>query len=166
MKTQEYIYNLINHRLICNDYVRKLDCASTKQDIFRVLCDINGIEFMMEMMSKNHILPWEDFKKDFANYINGKNVVKYPQGYTSCIYVNWNDIITAETTVIGVFISNCDIVIPKNTYPRIILSPNSHARISMTDTSCRVALDVWDNATYSISGDMSKVRINNHRNIQ
>ena len=87
---------------VCNDYMRKWKAAETKAEKFRVICDVNGGEWLFDLDNKGVRLPIDAFTEEYANFINGKQIVDYPHGYTSkmyCRYVGAEDIVADTTNV-------------------------------------------------------------------
>lgn len=149
--------------MVCTDYMRKISAVETKEDMFRVLCDANGGQWLFEMHAKSAPLPIEDFCKEFVNYLNGKRVVEYPQGYTSKFYCRPTEVdIDADTTL--VYLLECmdmEIYVPKNKYPSIILSDGSQADVVLGD-GARVNIELYGDARVNLVGDQSKARITRH----
>ena len=86
MQIRDWIEQLSRSGMVCSDYMRKLSAVETKEDMFRVLCDANGGQWLFDIHAKGVPLPIGEFCKEFANYLNGTRIVEYPQGYTSKFY--------------------------------------------------------------------------------
>ena len=159
---KDWIDLMVAQNAVCPEGVRRLAYCSTKTDVFRVLCDSFSSEWLHEMMLKGIPLPLDQFAKEYAAFVNGNRVMEYGEkGYTSKIYVKYKDLVVADTTIVSLLDCQCGVEIPKNKFPRIIVSPHSKVAITMGIGS-RLALDVFGDAYYTISGDNSKVRITKH----
>ena len=162
MTIKDWIETMSRSGLVCSDYMRKISAADSREDIFRVLCDANGGNWLFEQHAKNVPLPIDEFCNEFSNYLNGKRVMEYPQGYTSSFYCRHEDKIWADTTI--VYLLDCkdaNVWIPMNKYPTIVLSKGSSAKIVMCAYS-RLNIEIYGDAEYDIEGDMSRVRITRH----
>ena len=164
MQIKDWIDLMSRSGQVCTAYLRKLGAIETKEDIFRVLCDANGGAWLFELAAKDmRLLPIKQFMSEFADYINGKRVMQYPKGYSGKFYCRHDGEIVADTTL--VYVLDCpdaQITVPKNRYPSIILSPNTHATIVMWP-GARMNVETYGNASVkSISGDMTRVRVTKH----
>lgn len=150
---------------VCTSYMRKLGAIETKEDLFRVLCDANGGAWLFDLHAKGPWYPmpvWE-FTEEFKAYINGGRVMAYPQGYSSKFYCRYEgDIeILADTTLLYMLECRASVLVPANAFPSIILSKGSRASIAMLPGS-RLNIETYGDAEYSVSGDMTRVRITKH----
>ena len=163
MTIKDWIENMSRSGLVCSDYMRKISAADSREDIFRVLCDANGGNWLFEQHAKNVPLPIDEFCKEFSNYLNGKRVMEYPQGYTSKFYCRSTEPdIDADTTL--VYLLECmdmEVYVPKNKYPSVILSDGSHADVVLGE-GARANIELYGDASVNVVGDMSRVRITKH----
>lgn len=163
MTIKDWIETMSRSGLVCSDYMRKISAADSREDIFRVLCDANGGNWLFEQHAKGLPLPIDEFCKEFANYLNGKRVMEYPQGYTSKFYCRSTEPdIDADTTL--VYLLECmdmEVYVPKNKYPSVILSDGSHADVVLGE-GARANIELYGDASVNIIGDMSRVRITKH----
>lgn len=163
MEIKNWIEGVSRSGMVCTDYMRKISAVETREDMFRVLCDANGGQWLFEMHSKGVPMPVDDFCKEFANYLNGKRVMEYPQGYTSKFYCRPTELgIDADTTL--VYLLECmdmEVYVPKNKYPSIILSAKSTADVVLGD-GARVNIELYGDARVNLVGDQSRVRITKH----
>lgn len=163
MNIKDWIEQLSRSGMVCTDYMRKISVAETKEDMFRVLCDANGGNWLFEMHAKGVPLPINDFCKEFFNYLDGKRVMEYPQGYTSKFYCRSTEPdIDAETTL--VYLLECmdmEVYVPKNKHPSIILSDGSQADVVLGD-GARANVDLYGDARVNLVGDTTKCRITKH----
>lgn len=163
MKIKDWIENVSRSGMVCTDYMRKISAVETREDMFRVLCDANGGSWLFEMHAKGVPLPIEDFCKEFSNYLDGKRVMEYPQGYTSKFYCRPEEVdIDADTTL--VYLLECksmEVYVPKNKYPSVILSAKSTADVVLGD-GARVNIELYGDARVNLVGDQSRARITRH----
>ena len=162
MTVSEWVGFMSRHGGVCNDYMRKLAAVEGKSDMFRVLCDANGGAWLFGLHAKGVPLPTEAFMEEYKLYVNGRHVVPYPQGYSSKMYCRYSGELVADTTLVYLLeCSDVDITVPKYSYPSVILSKGCSVKIAMEPGS-RLNVETYGGAKYSISGDMSRVRIKNH----
>ena len=163
MQIKDWIEGVSRSGMVCTDYMRKISAVETREDMFRVLCDANGGQWLFELHAKGAPLPVEEFCKEFANYLNGKRVMEYPQGYTSKFYCRPSEVdIDADTTL--VYLLECmdmEIYVPKNKYPSVILSAKSTADVVLGE-GARVNIELYGDARVNLIGDTTRVRINKH----
>lgn len=163
MTIKDWIETMSRSGLVCSDYMRKISAADSREDIFRVLCDANGGNWLFEQHAKNVPLPIDEFCNEFSNYLNGKRVMEYPQGYTSKFYCRPTDIdIDADTTL--VYLLECmdmEVYVPKNKYPSVILSDGSQCDLVLRE-GARANVELYGDASVNVIGDMSRVRITKH----
>lgn len=157
--TQRWLQLLIENNIICSKYRSRVENAETKEDIFRIVCDPNGVSFFAELLDKKIAVPFEIFSKEFASFINGKKVMTYPQGFTSKMYIGTKETITADTTLVAIYGCDSEVSVPTNKYPKIVLGNKSNVSITV-GLGARLLLDVYNGSTYTISGDQTHVTIN------
>lgn len=171
MQIKDWIEQLSRSGMVCPDYMRKLSAVETKEDMFRVLCDANGGQWLFDIHSKGVPLPVDDFCKEFANYLDGKRVMEYPQGYTSSFYCRSFGVfseeygemmpIIADTTLLYLLECKISVSVPKNKYPSIILSNGSNADVVLGD-GAKANIELYGDARVNLVGDTTKVRITKH----
>lgn len=163
MKIKDWIEGVSRSGMVCTDYMRKISAVETREDMFRVLCDANGGQWLFDIHAKGVALPIDDFCKEFANYLNGKRLMEYPQGYTSKFYCRPTEVdIDADTTLL--YLLECmdmEVYVPKNKYPSVILSAKSTADVVLGD-GARVNIELYGDASINLIGDTTRVRINKH----
>ena len=49
MKIKDWIEDVSRSGMVCSDYMRKISAAETREDMFRVLCDASGGNWLFEM---------------------------------------------------------------------------------------------------------------------
>lgn len=163
MQIMEWIEQVSRSGMVCTDYMRKISAVETKEDMFRVLCDANGGQWLFDIHAKGAPLPVEDFCNEFANYLNGKRVVEYPQGYTSkfCCRSKESDIDADTTLVYLLECKNMEVYVPKNKYPSIILSKGSNADVVLGE-GAKANIELYGDARVNLVGDTTKCRITKH----
>lgn len=162
MSIKEWIDVMSRRGSVCGDYMRKITAASSNEDIFRVLCDANGGQWLFEQHAKGVPLPIKEFMKEFKAFTNGGWVMEYPSGYTSKFYCRHTDDILADTTL--VYLLECksmEVYVPKNKYPSIILSAKSSADVVLGE-GARVNIELYGDARANLIGDQSRARITKH----
>lgn len=163
MQIRDWVSLMSRNGQVCTAYMRKLGAVETKEDMFRVLCDANGGQWLFEMHAKGVPLPVDNFCKEFVNYLDGKRVIEYPQGYTSKFYCRSTEPdIDADTTL--VYLLECmdmEVYVPKNKYPSIIISDGSQADVVLGE-GARANIDLYGDARVNLVGDTTKVRITKH----
>lgn len=164
MTIKDWIEQVSRSGMVCPDYMRKLSAVETKGDMFRVLCDANGGQWLFEMHAQGVPMPIEDFTKEFSNYLNGKRVMEYPQGYTSKFYCRPTPEVDIDANTTLVYLLECknmEVYVPKNKYPSIILSKGSNADVVLGE-GARVNIELYGDARVNLVGDTTKVRITKH----
>lgn len=163
MTVKEWVELISRQGGVCNSYMRKLTAVTNKSEMFRVLCDVNGGEWLFDLHAKGVQLPVESFLSEFKNYVNGNKVVDYQEGYTSKFYCRHIGEIVADTTL--VYLLECmdaDVFIPKNSYPTLILSNGSQAEVTL-DENARLNVELYgDSCINGINGSEARVRITKH----
>lgn len=164
MTVEEWVKSVSRKGGVCQPYMRKIAAASNKTEVFRVLCDVNGGDWLFDLHAQGVPLPIEQFLKEYAAYVNGGKTVEYPSGYTSSFYCRHNErLVVADTTI--VYLLECreaKVNVPMNKYPTVVLSHGSSAEIAMGAGS-RLNIELYGDAKYTlVEGDKSKVRVMQH----
>lgn len=163
MKTTEWIENIIENGALCGNYTDKVNDAKSKLQLFRLCCDANGANFLMEMQEKGMELPYEVITTDFASYINGRYIAEYRNekgnGYSSCLYCcHDRDNIFVDTTLCSVLGYIGRIVIAKNNFAKIYLDKNCDVQIELQDGS-RAIIEYWKGAKVEVLNMHDKVQL-------
>lgn len=163
MNIKDWVESASRSGMVCTDYMRKLAAAEGKSGLFRVLCDSNGGAWLFEQHASGVKLPIDEFISEFGTYINGRHINAYPQGYSSKFYCRYEgDVeIIADTTLLYMLECRASVLVPANACPSIILSKGSRASIAMLPGS-RLNIETYGDAEYSVSGDMTRVRVTKH----
>ena len=164
MQISDWVEVMSRRGDVCTTYMRRLAAVESREDMFRVLCDANGGAWLFDLHAKGswYPVPVKEFTQEFKAYINGGRIMAYPKGYSSKFYCRYSGEITADTTL--VYLLECpevQITVPQNAYPSVILSKGSRALIAMMPGS-RLNIETYGDAEYSVSGDMTRVRITKH----
>ena len=163
MTVREWIDGVSRSGGMCRSYMRRLEAAEGKPGLFRVLCDANGGRWLFERHARGFFVPVDEFMSEFGNYVNGRHVNVYPQGYTSKFYCHRTEPdIDADTTL--VYLLECmdmEVYVPKNKYPSIILSEGSQADVVLGD-GAKANIELYGDARVNVVGDTTKVRITKH----
>lgn len=154
--TDIWLEQQIRNGLVCRDYTKKVAMAENRYDLSKILFDVNGLELLPSLKLKGIDIPTEDLLSEYGRYLNGYK--HYYNGYSSTMYVRNTESIITSTTLLGLVECKCEIIIPKNNFPRLIVDKDCELTISMHPTS-RLRMEVYGDAKYSISGDMGRVDI-------
>lgn len=164
MTVNEWVELIQRQGGVCTDYMRKLKAVTNKTEMFRVLCDVNGGEWLFDLHAKGVKIPIDSFLKEFTNYVNGKKVVDYPSGYTSKFYCRPDETeIVADTTL--VYLLECKgvrVIVPMNHYPTIILSNDTVAEILMNNGS-RINIEAYGDAKYTYRDERDGIEFASRR---
>jgi len=144
---------------VCSRYMRRLAACERREDLFRVLCDVNGGEWLFGEHEKGSALPVDDFVREYANFLDGKGVMSYPEGYTSKMHCRQEGgEIVADTTLLWLLeCKDVKVVVPDNAYPTVSLSDGSSAEIVLGKGS-RLNLETYGTSSAKVHGDGSNVR--------
>lgn len=164
MTVEEWVKSVSRNGGVCQPYMRKIAAASNKTEMFRVICDVNGGDWLFDLHANGAKLPIEQFLKEYAAYVNGGKTVEYPSGYTSSFYCRYNDrLIVADTTIVHLLeCKGAKVNVPMNKYPTLALSHGTTAEITIGAGS-RLNIELYGDAKYTlVEGDKSKVRVMQH----
>ncbi len=163
MKTTEWIENIIKNGALCGNYTDKVNGARSKLQLFRLCCDSNGANFLMEMQEKGMPLPYETICKEFASYINGRYVAEYRNekgnGYNSMLFCCFSgEKININTTLCSVLGCVGRIVIAKNNFAKIYIDKNCDVQIELQD-GARCIVEYWKGAKVEVLNMHDKVQL-------
>lgn len=164
MKTTEWIENIIKNGALCGNYTDKVNDAKSKLQLFRLCCDANGANFLMEMQEKGLPLPYETITKEFASYINGRYIAEYKNekgnGYTSKLYCCFDgNPIEVDTTLCSVLGYSGSIIVKKNNFAKIYLDKNCNVTIALED-GAKAIVEYWKGSTIAHNlGDANNKRL-------
>lgn len=114
---------------LCNSYRDKWDSATSKEALMGIATDSKGMDMIADSISNGWGLSSSYIVKNFSDYINGK-WQRNKDGYTSEMYVLYNNDITIRSTLTLLVDCECDVVVGKNVIAEIYLSGKSKVNIS------------------------------------
>lgn len=160
---KEWVALLKKNGLLCDMYSEKVDNAKSKLELVRYCLDANGVNFLQEMQSEGHALPYETINKLFRAYINGRYVAEYRNekgnGYTSCLYCcHERETIFVDTTLCSVLGYTGRIVVAKNNFAKIYLDKNCDVQIELQD-GARCIVEYWKGAKVEVLNMHDKVQL-------
>lgn len=164
MKTSEWLSNIIENGALCGNYTDKVNEAKSKLQLFRLCCDANGANFLIEMQEKGMPLPYETITKEFASYINGRYVAEYKNekgnGYDSMLFCCFSgEKINVDTTLCSVLGYTGRIVVTKNNFAKIYLDKNCNVTIALED-GAKAIVEYWKGSTIAHNlGDANNKRL-------
>ena len=135
MKTLDWIHNLLEENLICENYKDSVSDAKSKKDLFDIACCIDGALFLAEKGNNREGLPLEVMEREFKNFINGKYKAVYENEdgkllYTSCMYIGYENPIVVNTTVTVLFGCKCIVEVPADKHAILVLGYGSDISIN------------------------------------
>ena len=152
---------------LCRQYTDKWAECRDKASLVKLATDINGAQTMCDALAFGYGMPLDYIKANFADYINGGYVVDHG-GYTSELFVGYNDTITVRSTLVILLGCRCKVVVPENRICRIF------AAGSLVDIECHGECEVEyytdkrapEDDNYGISGifgsSIDKVNVKLH----
>lgn len=160
---KEWVDLLKKNGLLCAMYSEKVDNAKSKLELVRCCLDANGVNFLQEMQSGGHALPYETINKLFRAYINGRYVAEYRNekgnGYKSCLYCcHDRDNIFVDTTLCSVLGYTGRIVVAKNNFAKIYLDKNCDVQVELQDGG-RAIVEYWKGAKVEVLNMHDKVQL-------
>lgn len=160
MKANEWIEQIREAGLLCDEYCDKVDLAMNKTQLFDLILDANGISYIPEMAAKGHPVPYETITREFGSYINGR-YVRDKDGYTSSLYCQYGRNVTLSETLtcflgckgIGIRVADydiCEIFLDAECQVTIRLGRDSRLVVNYwgDESSIRTAAEYGDRITY------------------
>lgn len=92
---------------LCTGYKNKWDAATSKEALMDMALDSNGVELLADAHSFGFGMDIQYMKRTFSDYINGK-WKRSKDGYTSCMYVDFNGQIEQDCTITMVLASKVE----------------------------------------------------------
>ena len=83
---------------LCGGYKEKWDAATSKDALMDMALDSNGVEMLADAAAFGWGMDIQYMKRTFSDYINGK-WKRSKDGYTSCLYVDFNGQIEQDCTI-------------------------------------------------------------------
>lgn len=135
MKTLDWIHNLLEENLICENYKDEVSDAKSKKDLFDIACCVDGALFLAEKENNGEGLPLEVMEREFKNFINGRYKAVYKdengkQLYTSCMYIGVDTSIVVDTTVTVLFGCKGVVEVPADKHAILVLGYGSDISIN------------------------------------
>lgn len=166
MKTLDWLKNeIIGNGLLCDDYAEKVRKAKSKKQLFEICCDANGVNFLTEMASKKHPLPYEAVWEDFGRYINGRYKPEFESPlsdgtYTGAIYCQHHDVkdIVVDTTVACFLGCINEVWIQQFNIARIVVDGASFLKLHCPQNA-RCVVEVYGEGEVNVVEGEDRVRI-------
>lgn len=114
---------------LCTSYKDKWDAATSKDALLDMALDSNGVELLADAHSFGFGMDIQYIKRAFSGYINGK-WKRSKDGYTSCLYVDYNGQIEQECTLTTVLSSKVEFHIPKGNVCKLYVGGESTVHIT------------------------------------
>lgn len=158
-KVYEFVEKAERSGGVCHRYMQRIAACERKEDLFRVICDVNGGEWLFGLHEKGVGLPIDDFVKEYASFLDGKRTVDYPSGYTSKMYCLAEGVeIVADTTLLWLLeCKDVKVVVPEYAYPTVSLSDGSSAEITL-GKGARLNLETYGTSSAKVHGEETMVR--------
>lgn len=114
---------------LCGEYREKWDSANDKEALMNIALDPNGIEMLCDAAAFGWGMDIQYMKRTFLDYING-SWKRNRNGYTSCLYVDFEGHIEQECTLTAIISSNVTFHVPKNHICELHVSGNSRVEVT------------------------------------
>lgn len=114
---------------LCGGYKDKWDAATSKEALMDIALDSNGVEMLADASAFGWGMDIQYLKRTFSDYINGKwNRSK--DGYTSCLYVDFNGQIENDCTITTVLASKVTFNVPKGSICKLYVAGGTELNIT------------------------------------
>lgn len=114
---------------LCTGYKNKWDAATSKEALMDMALDSNGVELLADAHSFGFGMDIQYMKRTFSDYINGK-WKRNKDGYTSCLYVDFNGQIEQDSTLTTVLASKVEFHVPKGSVCKLYVGAESTVNIT------------------------------------
>ena len=114
---------------LCTSYKDKWDEATSKEALMDMALDSNGVETLADAAAFGWGLDIQYMKRTFSDYINGK-WKRNKDGYTSCLYVDFNGQIEQDCTLTTVLSSKVEFHVPEGSVCKLYVGGESTAHIT------------------------------------
>lgn len=114
---------------LCGPYKDKWDEATSKESLMDIAFDSNGIEMLADAASFGWGMDIQYMKRTFSDYINGK-WKRCKDGYSSCLYVDYDGKIEQECTITTVLSSKVTFNVPKGHVCKLYVGGESVVNIT------------------------------------
>lgn len=114
---------------LCGAYKDKWDAATSKEALMDMALDSNGVEMLADAASFGWGMDIQYMKRTFSDYINGK-WKRSKDGYTSCLYVDYNGHIEQTCTITTALSSKVDFYVPKGSVCKLYVGGGTEVNIT------------------------------------
>ena len=114
---------------LCDEYKEKWNTATNKEALMDMALDSNGVALLCDANSFGFGMDISYMKRAFSDYING-NWKRSKDGYTSCLYVDFNGKIEQDCTITTVLASNVEYHVPKGNVCKLYVGAESTVNIT------------------------------------
>ena len=114
---------------LCTSYKDKWDEATSKEALMDMALDSNGVEMLADAAAFGWGMDIQYMKRTFSDYINGK-WKRNKDGYTSCLYVDFNGQIEQDCTLTTVLSSKVEFHVPEGSVCKLYVGGESTAHIT------------------------------------
>lgn len=114
---------------LCGGYKEKWDSATSKEALIDMALDSNGVEMLADAAAFGWGMDIQYMKRTFSDYINGK-WKRSKDGYTSCLYVDFNGQIEQYCTLTTVLSSNVEFHVPGGSVCKLYVGGESTVHIT------------------------------------
>lgn len=114
---------------LCTGYKNKWDVATSKEALMDIALDSNGVELLTDAHSFGFGMDIQYMKRTFSDYINGK-WKRSKDGYTSCLYVDFNGQIEQDCTLTTVLASKVEFHVSKGNVCKLYVGGGSTVNIT------------------------------------
>jgi hypothetical protein len=121
---------------LCTAYKDKWNKADNKAALMDMALDSNGVEMLSDAAAFGWSMDIQYMKRTFSDHINGK-WKRTKDGYSSCLYVDYNGKIEQECTLTTVLASKVEFHVPKGNVCKLYIAGGSEVNIT-GDGKCYV----------------------------
>lgn len=114
---------------LCTSYKDKWDEATSKEALMDIALDSNGVEMLTDAAAFGWGMDIQYLKRTFSGYINGK-WKRNKDGYTSCLYVDFNGQIEQDCTLTTVLSSKVEFHVSEGSVCKLYVGGESTVHIT------------------------------------
>ncbi len=114
---------------LCGAYKEKWNEATSKEALMDMALDSNGVEMLSDSVAFGWGMDIQYMKRAFSDYINGK-WKRSKDGYTSCLYVDYNGHIEQRCTITTALCSKVDFYVPKGSVCKLYVGGGTEVNIA------------------------------------
>lgn len=114
---------------LCTGYKDRWDKADGKEALMDMALDSNGVEMLADAAAWSWGMDIPYMKRAFSDYINGR-WKRDKDGYSSCLYVDYNGQIEQECTLTTVLASKVDFHVPEGNVCKLYVGGGSEVNIT------------------------------------